>query len=84
MFENTHYYEMQASVYRELMQAEAEQARRCALLACPKRVIGYLFLAQVGVFFVRFGLAIERIAQVKTQRAREQVLDRAEMVTRLP
>lgn len=82
MFENSHYYEMQASVYREMMQAEAEQARRWASLECPKRVIGYLFLAQVGVFLVRLGLALERIAQVRTQRIRDQVLDRTEMASR--
>jgi hypothetical protein len=84
MFENPHYYEMQASVYRSMMQAEAEQARWCAPLHCPKRVMGYLFLAQVGVFLVRVGLAVERIAQVKTQRVHDQLLDQTGMASRLP
>ncbi len=84
MFENPHYYEMQAAAYRAMMQAEAERAGRWAPMHCPKRAIGYLILAQVGVFLVRLGLAVEKIAQVKTERVHDHLLDRTEMASRLP
>lgn len=84
MFESPYYYEMQAEVYRSMMQAEAERARMLAPLHCPRRVIGYLFLAQIGVVLVRLGLAVERIAKARTQQISSQLMDQKGMASRLP